>query len=299
MLTRRFGDRAAVDGVSLSIAAGSAVGIVGEPGAGKSTLLRLIAGLTPPSAGEARVQGVSVVEHPQAAAALVGYLPPEDVRDPGFTCDEFLRFHAASFGVPAADHEQLVTDLLALADLLPYRDASVDDLTPGMLRRLGLARALVNNPLALLLDEPLRGLDPRACVEFRGLVEDLCDAGRIVLMTAECAADVCGFVSTIVRMEAGVVVAVEDAAGASESARRTIEVTFLGDPAAAEAIARSVRGVRDVRHAERTGVFGYRRRMWVAFASSYSDAAVLLRSLMHSSVQVIGFAAVGAESGDG
>lgn len=298
MLTRRFGDRAAVDGVNLSIAAGSVVGIVGAPGAGKSTLLRLIAGLTPPSAGDARVHGVSVAEHPQAVAAMVGYLPQEDVLDPGFTCDEFLRFHAACFGVPQADHAQLVADLLALVDLLPYREALVDDLTPGMRRRLGLARALVNNPLVLLLDEPLRGLDPRARVEFRGLIEDLRSAGCIVLLTAECVADVGDVASTIVRMEAGVVAAVDEPAGMAGADERTIEVLFLGDATAAEAIARGVRGVRDVRHDAQTGVFGFRRRMLVTFASSYADAAILLRSLMHSSVQVIRFAATVIESVD-
>lgn len=284
---RRYGGRPAVDGVSLFIAAGTAVGLVGPPGAGKSTLLRLIAGLTPSSSGDARVGGISAAENPTAVAAQVGYLPPEDVSDPYFTCAEFLRFHAACFGVPAADRAQLITDLLALVDLQSCSETAVDDLTPGMRRRLGMARALVNNPAVLLLDEPLRGLDPRARVDFRGLVQDLCAAGKVVLLTAAAAVDVRDLVSSIVHMQGGVVTAVESVEECR--AERTISVRFLGDARVAENMLRAAHGVVDVSCVDPPDALSPYKEMRIVFASTYLDASALLRSLMHSAVQVITF----------
>jgi ABC-2 type transport system ATP-binding protein len=278
--------RAVVDGVSFSAAPGAVVGIVGPPGAGKTALLRLVAGLARPSTGDALVFGASVVADPAAVAAQVGYLPQDDDFDAESTCDEFLRFYAACFDVPPADRARLSSDLLELVDLLHCRDTLVAALTPGMRRRLGLARALVNNPTVLLLDEPLRGLDPRARVDFRALVGDLCSASKIVLLTAPSPADVADLASAVVHLQAGRITAIGDAASASS---RTLIVRFLGDAAVAERIARAAAGVVDVHTHTPDDALSPHRELRITFASSYADAATLLRSLTHSAVQVVEF----------
>jgi len=279
--------RAVVDGVSFSAAPGAVVAVVGPPGAGKSALLRLVAGLAPPSTGDARIFGASVVENPAAVLAQVGYLPQDDEFDAESSCDEFLRFYAACFDVPTADHARLSSDLLELVDLLHCRDAPVAALTPGMRRRLGLARALVNNPPVLLLDDPLRGLDPRARVDFRTLMADLSAAGRIVLLTARSPADVLDLASAVVHLQDGRVVAIEDAADCPPT--RTLIVRFLGDAAVAERIACAAAGVVDVQALPPNDALDPARELRITFSAKFSDAAALLRSLLHSAVQVVEF----------
>ena len=287
VLTKRFGDLCAVDGISLSIDVGSVVGIVGPRGSGKSTLLRLVAGLVPPSSGDAIVFGASVVADSAAVTARVGYVAEGNAIEAGLSCDEYLRFYAGCFGVPAADRAQLAADLLELVDLQRHRDDDASALSFGMRRRLCMARALVNNPSVLLFDDPLRGLDPRARVEFRALLADLSAAGRIVLLTASHAVDVADLAASIIELREGRIHAVQNAADCDMT--RTFTLRFLGDREVALQLVRAVRGVVAAQCMEDTDPPNPLKVMRICFNAGYSDAGILLRSLMHSAVQVMTF----------
>lgn len=158
-LTKVFGAARALDGIDLDVPAGSVFGFLGPNGAGKSTALNILAGLSHPTAGAARIFGHDVTAAPDAVRALIGYLP--DV--PGFygwmTGAEFLRFSGELFGLRGATLDERVVALLNLAGLTGVT-TPIGGYSRGMRQRLGLAQALINAPQLLLLDEPTSALDP-------------------------------------------------------------------------------------------------------------------------------------------
>jgi lipooligosaccharide transport system ATP-binding protein len=174
-LTRRYGARVAVDGVSFEVRRGECWGLLGPNGAGKTTLLRMLLGKTPADGGRLRVLGhavpedavamrarVGVVPQKDAMRARVGVVPQKDALDPDFTVAENLRVFGSYFGLPRAAVDARIPGLLSFAALEGRGDAYIGALSGGMQRRLSLSRALVNEPRLLLLDEPTTGLDPQA-----------------------------------------------------------------------------------------------------------------------------------------
>jgi lipooligosaccharide transport system ATP-binding protein len=161
-LVKRYGACTAVDGVSFDIAAGHCFGVLGPNGAGKTTTLRMILGMTPMSAGSLSVFGLRMPEDGRAIRRRIGVVPQADNLDPDFRVDENLEVHASYFGLDAAEARARVPELLAFANLTDRRHAKTDTLSGGMKRRLTIARALINAPDLVMLDEPTTGLDPQA-----------------------------------------------------------------------------------------------------------------------------------------
>ncbi|MCP5151722.1 MAG: ATP-binding cassette domain-containing protein [Ectothiorhodospiraceae bacterium] len=161
-LRKRYGEQTVVDGVDMQVARGECWGLLGPNGAGKTTFLRMVLGRTPPTEGSLRVLGLPVPEASAATRARIGLVPQLDTLDPDFTVVENLRVYAGYFGIRAREAHALIADLLAFANLEAKADAPISTLSGGMKRRLSLARALVNTPDLLVLDEPTTGLDPQA-----------------------------------------------------------------------------------------------------------------------------------------
>lgn len=161
-LSKQYGDACVVDGIDLAVASGECLGLLGPNGAGKTTTLRMLLGLTHPSGGDLQVLGYPVPEHARAMRARVGVVPQMDALDPDFTVRENLVTWASYFGDRGPAIESRVTELLDFAGLSGREASPVTALSGGMRRRLSLARALINRPDLVVLDEPTTGLDPQA-----------------------------------------------------------------------------------------------------------------------------------------
>ena len=188
-LAKTYGDARVVDGVSFSIAPGECLGVIGPNGAGKTTTIRMCLGLTAPDVGSirylARADGAAL-EMPRdglAIKARLGVVAQFDSLDPDFSCAENLIVFGRYFGLPRAELAQRVPPLLEFAALTHKADAKPGELSGGMKRRLSLARALVNNPDLLLLDEPTTGLDPQARHLMWERLQMLLTGGKSILLT--------------------------------------------------------------------------------------------------------------------
>ena len=180
-LGKRYGQQIALDALDLSVEAGEVLCLLGANGAGKTTTLNLLLGFLAPSLGEARIDGRNVHQDPEAARALLGYLPEVVQLYPLLTGIETLRYFIDLSGRPCPDQ----TELQAMLDRVGLqRDAhnrAVGQYSKGMRQKLGLAIALSKGARALLLDEPLSGLDPKAANELVALVRTLAADGHAIL----------------------------------------------------------------------------------------------------------------------
>jgi len=182
-LAKRYGDVEAVRGVSFDVAPSEVVGFLGPNGAGKTTTVRMISCFLPPTSGTARVFGVDVRERPREVKRMLGVCPQEDNLDPDFDVLKNLLVYARYFGIPSAEAQRRALPLLEMMALQDKAKSPVSALSGGMKRRLILARALLNEPRVLVLDEPTTGLDPQARHAIWTRVRALRATGVTVLLT--------------------------------------------------------------------------------------------------------------------
>jgi lipooligosaccharide transport system ATP-binding protein len=159
---KRFGDFTAVDGIDVEVRKGEAFGFLGPNGAGKSSTMRMIGCVSPPTAGELRILGLDPLRDGPAIRARLGVCPQQDNLDPELSVRENLTTYARYFGIPRRVARERAAELVEFVQLTERANSKVDPLSGGMKRRLTIARALVNEPDIVLLDEPTTGLDPQA-----------------------------------------------------------------------------------------------------------------------------------------
>lgn len=200
-ITKRYGRKTAVDQVSYEFSQG-VYGLLGESGAGKTTLLRMICGLLEPSQGEIRCLAGSADRMGTQYPRFMGYLPQEFGYYPQFTATRFLLHMASLKAIPKELAPEKVEELLKLVDLEQEQNCRLKTFSEGMLRRLGMAQAMLDNPEILVLDEPARGLDPRERIQFRNIIGEL-SRNRIILLSTQNVSDVEYIVDEILLMKEG------------------------------------------------------------------------------------------------
>ena len=172
-IVKRYGTFEAVSGITFDVADGEIFGLLGPNGAGKSTLIRMMTTLIPVTAGRALISGHDVVQEPNAVRRLIGVIPQALTSDIDLTVEENLSIYAKLYGVPRAERERNIAELLEAVDLTKWRDAQTKTLSGGMRRRLEIARGLVHSPRIFFLDEPTTGLDPVSRVAVWEMLDQL------------------------------------------------------------------------------------------------------------------------------
>ncbi len=172
-ITKMYGDFTAVDDVSFTVKQGEIFGLLGPNGAGKSTLIRMMTTLLPITKGRAVINGYNVAKDPDDARHCMGVIPQAMTSDIDLTVEENLSIYAKLYGVPTAERERNITELLETVDLTKWRGAQTKTLSGGMRRRLEIARGLVHNPRIFFLDEPTTGLDPVSRVAVWEMLTDI------------------------------------------------------------------------------------------------------------------------------
>ena len=182
-LTKSFGDLLAVDGISFHILPGECFGILGPNGAGKTTTIRMVYGFSPMTAGSLWIFGLAVPEELRTVKSRIGVCQQDNNLDPDLTVAQNLELFARYFDIPKDEARQRTTRLLNFIALEHRKDAKVVELSGGMMRRLVLARALINDPELLILDEPTTGLDPQSRHQVWERLEELRTHGLSILLT--------------------------------------------------------------------------------------------------------------------
>jgi ABC-2 type transport system ATP-binding protein len=212
-------NRLALDHLSLTVDAGSIYAFVGPNGAGKTTAIRIISTLLAYDSGSVRVAGYEVTSHPRAVRQLIGYIPDEFGLYDDMLVGEYLEFFARCYGIASARWHNLVNDLLELVSLAGRRDDPVSSLSRGMRQRLGLARALLNDPELIVADEPAASLDPRARFELREILRLLCDMGKTIFISSHILRELDDIASHMGIIEGGKILI----SGLLEKVRRTLQ----------------------------------------------------------------------------
>ncbi|HEV3116754.1 MAG TPA: ABC transporter ATP-binding protein [Gemmataceae bacterium] len=201
-LTKMYGDLYALNRLSIKLERGDVYGFIGPNGAGKTTTMRILATLLNPTWGEASVCGYSIYNGAKEIRRLIGYMPDFFGVYDDMKVVEYLEFFAAAYRIKGPERRKKCDQVLDLVDLGYKRDALVTSLSRGMTQRLGLARVLLHEPQVLLLDEPASGLDPRARIEMRGLLKELRNMGKTILVSSHILpelADICNKIGIIER----------------------------------------------------------------------------------------------------
>ncbi len=230
-LVKRYGGVAVVDGVDLAVRRGECFGLLGPNGAGKTTTLRMLLGLTPPDSGRLTVLGEPVPQRARELRARVGVVPQLDNLDPDFTVRENLTTYASYFGLRERDLGRRIDELLAFAALDKRASARVPALSGGMKRRLTLARALINDPELVVLDEPSTGLDPQARQHIWQRLRQLRADGRTLVLTTHYMEEAERLCDRLAIMDRGVVVACDSPEALVERHLERYVVELRGDAA--------------------------------------------------------------------
>jgi len=182
-LTKRYGEKMAVEEVSLAVEAGEIFGFLGPNGAGKTTTIKMVVGLLQPTSGSVRVAGYNVMEQPLQAKAVSGYVPDTPHLYQKLSGRELLTFVGDLYGVKKLQIERRIEELFKLFDLSSASDDTIDSYSHGMRQKAALAAALMHDPKVLVLDEPTVGLDPKSARLIKDILRQMANRGAAVFLS--------------------------------------------------------------------------------------------------------------------
>lgn len=226
-LAKYYGDLKAVDNIDFEIAKGECFGFLGPNGAGKTTVMGIIYCFMPPSAGEVKVFGMDVNKNPGEIKARIGVMPQEDNLDPDFSVLENLIVYARYFDIPKKESSKTAWQLLDFVELRQKADVNIKELSGGMKRRLLLARALVNNPEMLVLDEPTTGLDPHSRLSVWEKLRQLKSKGTTLILTTHYMEEAERLCDRVAIMDIGKIVAIDSPARLMKTHGGNLEDVYL------------------------------------------------------------------------
>ncbi|MEJ2683913.1 MAG: ABC transporter ATP-binding protein [Candidatus Sulfobium sp.] len=226
-LTKDYGPLRALDHIDFDIAKGECFGFLGPNGAGKTTAMGIIYCFMPPGSGTVEVFGMSVTECPSRIKSRIGVMPQEDNLDPDLSVIENLTVYARYFDVPARKSLPAAWELLEFVELKEKAKARIKDLSGGMKRRLLLARALINDPELLILDEPTVGLDPHSRHSVWEKLEYLKSRGTTFLLTTHYMEEAEKICDRVAIMDSGKIITTDSPSGLMSTYGGTLEDVYL------------------------------------------------------------------------
>ncbi len=248
-LTKTFGPLTAVDGISFAVQSGEVLGFLGPNGAGKTTTMRMFAGFVQPSSGHAEICGFSVESQPTEAKRCIGYLPEGAPSYGEMTPRAFLEFIAIIRDMPADQKRTRINDAIDRLNLGPVLDQTIETLSKGFKRRVGIAQAILHDPPVLIMDEPTDGLDPNQKHEVRELIQSM-SSDKIIVISTHILEEVDAVCNRAIIISAGKIVADETPESLVNRSRFHNAVTLKFDRNAsiedAAADIRNLPGVKDV-----------------------------------------------------
>jgi ABC-2 type transport system ATP-binding protein len=283
-LEKRFGHTKAVDGVTFSFSSGEVIGFVGPNGAGKTTTMRILATLDEPTSGDAFVDGISVVQDPEAARRLIGFVPDALPTHDDITVHEYLDFFARAYRIRGEKRRKVVESIEEFTNLTGIRDKVLKSLSKGMNQRVCLARALLHDPQVLILDEPAAGLDPRARIELRELIRIFSSQGKAILMSSHILTELSEICTGAVIIERGRLLKagrLGELLQARQAEVRTIVIRALNDGTALHRTLLELPATRNV-HANDG-------ELTVEYAGSDAEASDLLAELIRRGHRIAEF----------
>lgn len=285
-LTKQFDQHIAVNDVDLQVERGEVYGLIGPNGAGKTTLIRMLATAEEPTAGEIFINGDRLLRdnpNPHLKCHL-GYLPDDFPLYDDLPVWDYLDYFARLYKLKQPHRRRRLQEVLELVQLTHKRHSPISTLSRGMRQRLSLARTIIHEPVVLLLDEPVSGLDPIARMQFRDIIKALHEAGMTILISSHVLSDLAELCTSVGIMELGFLV---ESTSLNELYRRLsrqqIEIATLGE------LDELKSELRNCRHVEEIQISPDRTRLRVHFSGTPEDGADLLRSLIQAGIPLSEF----------
>ena len=233
-LHRYFGLTRAVDDVSFEVGRGQVLGYIGPNGAGKTTSMRILATLDTPTAGDALVDGFSVIDDPDRVRKRLGFMPDYFGTYTNVDVREYLDFFARAYGLMGAERLRAARYVMSFTRLDQLADKPISGLSKGMKQRLCLGRTMIHDPPVMVLDEPAAGLDPRARIELREMIGQLAADGKAILISSHILSELAEMCDRVAIIEQGRLLAVgsvEEIHGGAQT-QRAVQLRILGGAAA-------------------------------------------------------------------